>query len=268
MVALNLRPGPKQLSFKPSTLGGAMKVGSFLGSLAVALVFLATPGIARADLVSAGTVDVSGTGFGAVNTILTFQGTGQSMGMPESGCVGVSSAGAINTTGSSVCQGGSIGGNELSGASHNQTFTVSNASQIGVVFNADQPGGGNIQVTDLTLSLFNSSGQVGFTSGAFTPVTLDTTQPGIGKAGFLFELDSTQAGQAQTAINGGFDLLGLSATTSNAAGGPETFFLTNVSQSPGSSGVPEPGTLSTLSFGLLGLALIEVLRRQRGRQAA
>ena len=167
--------------------------------------------------------------------------------------------GILNATGASVCQGGNLGGNEKSpaGFPHNQTFTVSNASQIGLVFNADQPAGGSISVTNLTLALFNSSGTVGFTSGAFTPLTLNTTQPGIGNSGFLFVLDSTQAAAAQAAINGGFDLLGLSATTTPAAGGPETFFLTSVS----GTSVPETGTLSSLGIGLVGLALLATVRR-------
>jgi len=231
-----------------------MKISRLILTISAPLLFA---GIARADLIPGGVVNVSGTGFGAVNTILTYQGTGQGMGLSESGCVGVSSTGVLNSTGSSVCQGGNLGGNEKSpaGFPHNQTFTITKASQIGLVFNADQPGGGSITVNNLTLALFNLSGAVGFTSGAFTPITLNTTQPGIGNAGFLFTLNSTQAAAAQTAINGGFNLLGLSATTSASAGGPETFFLTNVSGgTPGS--VPEASTLSSLGIGLLGLALV------------
>jgi hypothetical protein len=233
-----------------------MKISRLILTGATALLF---GSIAQADLIPGGVVNVSGAGFGDVNTILTFQSTGQGMGSSESGCVGVSSSGVLNTTGSSVCQGGNLGGNEKApaGFPHNQTFTVSNASQIGLVFNAAQPGGGSITVSNLTLALFNSSGAVGFTSGAFTPTTLNTTQPGIGNAGFLFTLDATQAA-AQSAINGGFDLLGLSATTSPGLGGPETFFLTNTS---GENSVPESSTLSSVGIGLLGLALIATMRR-------
>jgi PEP-CTERM motif len=240
-----------------------MKVGRLWWGIAAAILFLGAAGIAHADLVPAGVVDIGGTGFGAVNTILTFQGTGQGMGLPESGCVGVSSGGVLNTTG--VCLGGNVGGTELapSGFPHNQTFLVSDASQIGLVFNADQPAGGLITLTNLTLVLFNSSGTVGFTSGPFTPITLNPTQPGIGNSGFVFELDQTQAAAAQTAINGGFDLLGLSATATPALGGPETFFLTTLPAT-----VPEPSTFSSLGIGLLGLALIEVVRRRHGNLAA
>src|SRR5256885_2934470 len=235
-----------------------MKISRLILTVAIALLF---GGIAQADLIPGGTVDVSGTGFGAVNTILTFQATGAGMGAAESGCVGVSSSGVLNSTGGSVCQGGNIGGDEKSAAAfpHNQTFMVTNAAGIGLVFNADQPAGGSITLSNLTLALFNASGAVGFTSGAFTPITLNTTQTGIGKAGFLFTLDAAQAAAAQAAINGGFDLLGLSATATPGLGGPETFFLMDV---PGGSSVPEASTVTSVGIGLLGLALIAAAKRR------
>jgi PEP-CTERM motif len=231
--------------------------------VSVSLVLLGITTVAKADLIPGGSVDLSGTGFGAVNTILTFQGTGQDMGSPESGCVGVSASGVLNTTGASVCEGGNVGGNEKppAGFPHNQTFMVSNAAQIGIVFNADQPNGGPITLSNLTMSLFNSSGSLGFTSDTFSPITFTSTQPGIGNSGFLFVLDPTQAAEAQTAINAGYDFLGLSATATPAKGGPETFFLTNTGSS---TNVAEPGTLVMLAIGLIGLGWLSVGHRRQG----
>src|SRR5487761_1002655 len=124
---------------------------------------------ALADEILAGQVAMTGTGFGNVNTILTMQALGTDQGSTESGCVGVSRSGRLNTTGPSVCEGNNLGGNEKPPADfpHNQDFVVSNASQIGIVFNTDQPGGREITLDDMVLALFNSSGKVGFTSGNF-----------------------------------------------------------------------------------------------------
>jgi len=138
---------------------------------------------------------------------------------------------------------------------------VSNAAQIGIVFNADQPNGGPITLNNLTMSLFNASGSLGFTSGTFSPITFASTQPGIGNSGFLFVLDPTQAAEAQTAMNAGYDFLGLSATATPAQGGPETFFLENTGSS---TNVAEPGTLVMLAIGLIGLGWLSVGHRRQG----
>jgi hypothetical protein len=75
----------------------------------------------RADLIPGGVVDIGGTGFGAVNTVLTFQATGQNMAGAESARVGVSSSGVLNSIGSSVCQGGNAGGMEKNPAGSRTT---------------------------------------------------------------------------------------------------------------------------------------------------
>jgi hypothetical protein len=53
------------------------------------------------------------------------------------------------------------------------------------VFNADQPAGGSITVSNLTLALFNSSGQVGFTSGALQLLDLQI------RANFAMEINAS-----------------------------------------------------------------------------
>src|SRR6266481_1361205 len=125
-------------------------------SLTIAFVLWGVPPIVRADTVFVGPVDMSGTGFGAVNTVMTMQATGTQMGSVESGCVGVSDSGRLNTTvqwlqqhnqtDSDLCQGGNTGGYEKppSNFPHNQTLPVSNAANLAVVFNSDQPAGGTV----------------------------------------------------------------------------------------------------------------------------
>jgi hypothetical protein len=228
-------------------------------SLTAALVLWGVPPIARADTTFVGPVDMSGTGFGAVNTVMTMQATGTQMGGIESGCVGVSDAGRLNTTiqwlqqhhqtDPDLCQGGNTGGFEKppSKFPHNQTLPVSNASNLAVVFNSDQPAGGTVSLSNLVFVFFNAQGQVGFTSGATSQVFSSTeSEPGIGNSGWEFGLDATQAAAAQAAINAGFDLFGLSATVTDSTGGPETFYLINQS----TVSAPEPSTLWLLGAGV------------------
>jgi hypothetical protein len=183
------------------------------------------------------------------------------MGSVESGCVGVTDGGRLSTTVAwlnrnpkqgpdpDICQGVNLGGFEKmpSNFPHNQTFLVSDASKIAVVFNSDQPAGGTVSLKNLTFVLFNKNGQVGFTSGSTSQVfTSTTSEPGIGNSGWLFTLDAAQRIQAQSAINAGFDYFGLSATVTDSNGGPETFFMI---ETPGDV-TPEPGTLLLLGTGI------------------
>ncbi|MGH9455953.1 MAG: PEP-CTERM sorting domain-containing protein, partial [Terriglobia bacterium] len=113
--------------------------------------------------------------------------------------------------------------------------------------------------------LYNANGQVGFTSGNFAaPMSFASTsfETGIGKSGWEFMLDSTQAAQAQAAINSGFDILGLSSTISGASGGPETFFLTGGQDTP--TPTPEPASLLLLGSGLVLTGT--VMRRKGGAE--
>jgi len=241
-----------------------IKMIVFVGGLS-AVLMLGTPSTTFANLVEVGSVNLKGTGFGNVNTILTVQALGQGMGGTESGCVGINSAGK-QTIGSSICQGNNPGGDEKppNKSPHNQTFIISDASALAIVFNTDQPGGSAITLDNLVVVLYNANGQVGFTSGNFaSPINFASTsfETGIGKSGWEFMLDSTQAAQAQAAIDAGFNVLGLSSTISGASGGPETFFVTT-----GNTPAPAPEPASLLLLGS-GLVLTGTVMRRKGGAA-
>lgn len=229
---------------------------------ALTLVFLGTVGVggAIADTIPIGPVNLHGTGFGHVNTLLTMQGTGRGMGMMESGCAGVNGSGAT-ALGHAYCRGSNVGGQEKGPASfpHNSTPVITNAANLVIIFNPDQPGKGPITLYDLILTFYNGTGGVGFSSSDFTsPIFFSSTDAGIGKSGFGFKLDASQAAMAQTAIGLGFDRLGLSATAGPAFGGPETFF----SAEQVTSETPEPA-----SFLLFGTALAGLVAKMRRRAA-
>jgi hypothetical protein len=233
-------------------------VGIVIGLLICTLVIVE---LAFAELIFVGVVDLNGTGFGAVETVLTMQALPANPRTSfESGCVGVNGSGST-ATGPSECVGVNLGGDEKPGFVHNSTPLVTNAFELTIIFNTDEPAGESITLDNLVMSLSNSSGEVGFESGDWlTPLTFDPTEQGIGRSGFAFELTDAQAAQANIAIAAGFNRLGLSSTAAEARAGPETFFLLQAPEQD----VPEPSTLS-----MVGAALSLVIwGRRRGRRFA
>src|SRR5438477_3887 len=106
-----------------------MSARHILLGAAAAVLLLAMP--ARAALVFDSTTTMTGTGLGAVSTILTIQATGQAMGGSESGGVTFNGstdifAGADVKTGASQTLTRSIG-----------SLGITDAAQIAIVFNAD-----------------------------------------------------------------------------------------------------------------------------------
>lgn len=241
--------------------------------LAVLCFFGATS--AFASLVDEGLVNFSGTGIGTVSTILTVQSPGNST--TEAGCVGWN--GTANVIGS--CN-GFTGGDELKGASQTQTqpvsaatpvpgFTesVSSFSNLGLVVNADQPAGSPVNLTNLILTAYSPSGTVVGTAKVDCPAAgcvLSPTAQGIGKAGYVFQINPDQITSTNFASTtfSATDRIGVAASFANATGGPETIFLVSGSSlnagggggiaGAGGGQVPEPSSILLIAGGLLCLA--------------
>lgn len=230
--------------------------------LAAAVAALA--GQASASLIFSGVIPSTGNGIGAVNTSLTFQNTGT-----ESGCVAFN--GTTSFTGAGACPSGFTGGNESPGASQTNVFTAADVgisgartfSNLVVLFNGNEGGNAGdqpITLSSLGLSLYATDGTRLATFTSTAPMTF-LAFPGVGNAGFGFVLDSTQAAQANAFLAANPLLrIGTEATATNAQGGPETIQLTTVA---GPSAVPEPGTVTMLTSGLLLIGLSALRRRSR-----
>jgi len=235
-------------------------------------VALALAPAAHASLVLQGLTPITGAGIGSEPTILTIQSTGA--GTTETGCVGFSNLLGATMNGSGVCTGSS--GDVKTGNSQTGSVVLStigagtvDANTFSVIFNADQPAGGAITLTALTVAFYSPTGSLLFESGpvsctaaGLTGCAFPTTVNGVGGAGYQFKLDSAQAAAANTAgvFTNSNNIVGLTAAASNATGGPETFFLAQVGPS---TAVPEPTTMLLMGAGLIGLAFA---RKSRSSQ--
>lgn len=209
---------------------------------AVAMVLAATN--ANASLESLGQLDLTGTGLGNVNTLLTIQSPRNT----------TTETGAVSWNGSTSVTTGDT-------QAINNTLLLSGlgtqASNLLIVFNPVEPGNASnsIMLNNLVATIYSPTGDALWNSGTFTSISFPETDNGTGKAGFLFGLDTTQSAQAQTFWDGA-NRLGLSATVSDATGGHETFFATTTQVSP----VPEPSTYLML-FGGLALLILKTKGR-------
>lgn len=180
---------------------------------------------AVASLVPVGPVPFSGTGLGSVNTVLTVGGR-----PIESGCVARGPAGDI--LGPAACPSGFSGGDEKTGASQTQTRTIAElglttATDLRIVLNVNESTGNSVTLTGLSLRIYDPSGAILFSSGAFIPPTFPLTHSPGTTVGYVFQLDAAQAAQAQL-VFAGTNRIGLATTLSGATAGDETFFVADV----------------------------------------
>lgn len=213
----------------------------------------------------AGTFVVTGNGFGSNPRALTIQSHGPSANS-ESGCIGPGL-----TAGASACApgDGAIGGNETNPISSPKqaapslsSLGISNANQIGILFDGVQPQNASnnvVTINDLTLKLYNGSNLVYRVSGTFSDLA---TNPGNGQSDYLFTLDPAAVAAFNAAFAGNLsDTIALDSTISfaNQSGGPDSYSFIKLAgdtttPTPALGSAPEPGSLFLLGTGLAGAA--------------
>ena len=168
-----------------------------LAMLVAVAAGLYMPYTASADLIFDSNLGgVAGSGLGTVSTILTMQSPGS--GTFESGSVERSSGADVKSDTGVLASGGTTNvGNVKTSASQTLTRTfgengITKASQLAIVFNADEPSGNSITLTGLQMSVFNGDSDI-FDAHLAGSVTFATTFTGVGKQGFVFRLDTAQA---------------------------------------------------------------------------
>lgn len=243
---------------------------------AAAFAAVALPNAASASLVYASDVFYNAAGFGNLPKDLTLQASGNDTF--ESGAVGVGTNGMI-VFGAPIADADVFMGNGVTNATgtanlpnpldDNQKYGIptigslgiTSASQIGIVFNGTEPAGNMVNVTDLTLKFYTSTGTLlGAIDGQ---QTFDGTQAGLGSAGYVFRVDALQQSYVNElfAKGGANTTLALEASITGVFGGPETFKLVNLGAPV--AAVPEPETYALM---LAGLGVMGFMANRRRKQ--
>ncbi|HEX8401578.1 MAG TPA: hypothetical protein VF628_07710 [Allosphingosinicella sp.] len=266
-----------------------VRIGStrvrLLAAAATGAALIATPQAAQASLIFDSTIDVTAQGFGNNNRLLTLQERGQGDEI-ESGCVSAGSGGSI-AIGSGSCisdsrvfKGNGVtntGGDEVNPMDDNQKFGIPtlgelgfrDASDIGLLFNAIEPGGAaknDVNINDVTLKFYDNGGNL--LAAIDGQQNFPTTETGNGRAGNVFVVDAEQQAFLNSTIFGLPNFsdirIALESTISAAQAGPESFTAVNLGRStpPGGStgGTPVP---APAGFGLFALAALGLIGSRR-----
>lgn len=245
-------------------------------SIAVAMAgaLLGMSAGANANLVQNGELLIGAQGFGNAPRLLTIQGQGN--GSTESGAIGISGGVLVALTpgisNASVFGGNGVtnlGGDTVSPLTDTLKFGIPTLGQlnwtsganVNLLFNATEPGGDGLTVTDVTLKFYNGNNVIAAIDGSFS---LASTLTGNGSAGFLISVDAAQQTFLNTTV---FSQAGASAfrialesTITGVGGGPESFSAVSAV-----TAVPEPETYAMMLAGL-GLMGVVGVRRKKSLQ--
>ena len=242
-------------------------LGKFTMASSVAITLL-SPVQASAGLVFDASLVLSAQGFGTAPRDLTVQRMGNTTS-PESGCV--SASGGSFSVGAASCMGAdaafmgngfvNVGGNEPNPLSDNQKFGapfesdrgITTAADIGILFNATEPNGDQVNILDLTLKFFLNGVLIGSIDGQ---QNFANSNPGNGVAGFVFRVDAAQTPYVNGLLALGNIQFALESTLSETSGGPESFRIVNLNAP---TAIPEPASMAL--FGLAALVMAGRVRR-------
>jgi len=245
--------------------------------IALATAFLTGAAPAFANLIYKTGTQTTGTGLGAVSTVVTVQDNGQGNGPKqngtESGCVtyvpGQPASTPAETCATETDLGVGMapeGGDNTAGNAGNNTYFLNvlntiagltSAGQLGFVVNINEQQDGVATLTKLYMSLYNtSSGDTHYYQYMGDPLDL-ADFGGTGQSGLnLFVLDNAQATDAagfcpilsECVVGGGIEF-----AKGTTVGDAETVYVGAFKRTPGNPGgeIPEPGSLALLGVGAM-----------------